>query len=76
MTSSMLRGGEPGQDGRKVLLASCATPQEVEPVITGWLKGQTRTGCGAAWAQLRNRPALRQAATVPLILAFYCIAGL
>ena len=26
-------------------------------------------------AQLRNRPALQQAATVPLILAFYCIVG-
>ena len=26
-------------------------------------------------AQLRDRPALQQAATVPLILAFYCIIG-
>jgi hypothetical protein len=49
-------------------------PGDVEPFIAGWFSARP------AWArdlvvQLHNRPALRQAATVPLILAFYCIIG-
>lgn len=47
-------------------------PEDVEPFITGWFTGQP--GWAAALsAQLRDRPALQQAATVPLILAFYCM---
>lgn len=49
-------------------------PEDVEPVVIDWLQG--RPGRAAELlAQLRNRPAVRQAATVPLILAFYCITG-
>jgi hypothetical protein len=49
-------------------------PEDVEPIINRWFSGR------AAQAedlrdQLRGRAALQQAATVPLILAFYCIVG-
>jgi hypothetical protein len=49
-------------------------PDDVEQVIAGWFSGRPD------WAarltlQLRNRPVLQQAATVPLILAFFCIVG-
>jgi lipopolysaccharide biosynthesis regulator YciM len=49
-------------------------PDDVEPVIQRWFAD--RPGQGAALAaQLARRPGPRQAATVPLILAFYCILG-
>ena len=67
-----VRGDNPARMAGRLL--PLRYPEDVEPVITGWLQG--RPGRAAELlAQLRNRPALRQAATVPLILAFYCIAG-
>jgi hypothetical protein len=49
-------------------------PDDVEALIAAWFSGRP------AWArelvaQLRDRPALQHAATVPLILAFYCIVS-
>jgi hypothetical protein len=49
-------------------------PDDVEPFIARWFAGRPAWGAGLA-AQLRARPALQQPATVPLILAFYCIVG-
>jgi len=49
-------------------------PDDVEAFIDGWFCG--RPGWASALtAQLRDRPAFQQAATMPLILAFYCIVG-
>ena len=45
-----------------------------EPVIQRWFADQPEYGEALA-AQIARRPSLQQAATVPLILAFYCILG-
>jgi len=47
-------------------------PHDVEPFINAWFSGRPAWAASLA-TQLRDRPALQQAATVPLILAFYCI---
>ena len=49
-------------------------PADVEPFIQRWFAGQPEHGNDLA-AQITRRPGLQQAATVPLILAFYCILG-
>lgn len=49
-------------------------PGDVEPFIERWFAGQPGRGNDLA-AQIALRPELQQAATVPLILAFYCIIG-
>ncbi len=49
-------------------------PRDVEAVINQWFADQPERGQVLA-AQLASRPSLQQAATVPLILAFYCILG-
>ena len=49
-------------------------PDDVEPFIVGWFAGRPAWAAALA-AQLRDRPVLQQPATVPLILAFYCIVG-
>ena len=49
-------------------------PDNVEPFIAAWFSGRPAWAASLA-AQLRDRPDLQQAATVPLILAFYCIVG-
>ena len=49
-------------------------PGDVEPFIERWFAGQPDQGNDLA-AQIARRPGLQQAATVPLILAFYCIVG-
>ena len=49
-------------------------PGDVEPFIQRWFAGQPERGNDLA-AQIARRPGLQQAATVPLILAFYCIVG-
>ena len=49
-------------------------PGDVEPFIERWFAGQPEQGKDLA-AQIARRPGLRQAATVPLMLAFYCIVG-
>jgi hypothetical protein len=62
-------------EARKVVdLQPLCYPDDVEPFIARWFSGRP------AWAadimkQLRDRPALQETATVPLILAFYCIVG-
>ena len=49
-------------------------PDDVEPFIHRWFAGQPERGHDVA-AQIARHPGLQQAATVPLILAFYCVAG-
>ena len=49
-------------------------PGDVEPFIERWFAGRPERGNDLA-AQLARRPGLQQAATVPLMLAFYCIVG-
>jgi hypothetical protein len=49
-------------------------PDDVEPFISQWLASDPAARDGLI-AQLRRRPPLREAATVPLILAFYCVLG-
>jgi len=49
-------------------------PGDVEPFIAAWFSERPAWAASLA-AQLRNRPELQQAATVPLLLAFYCIVG-
>ena len=49
-------------------------PGDVEPFIERWFAGQPEQGNHLA-AQIARRPGLQQAATVPLMLAFYCIVG-
>jgi len=47
-------------------------PGDVEPFIERWFAGRPKWGSDLA-AQIVRRPSLQQAATVPLLLAFYCI---
>jgi hypothetical protein len=49
-------------------------PEDVEPVIASWFTWRPARA-EELTAQICRRPDLRQAATVPLILAFYCIVG-
>ena len=49
-------------------------PDDVEAVIQRWFADNPERGQALA-AQIAGRPGLQQAATVPLILAFYCILG-
>ena len=49
-------------------------PDDVEPFIQRWFREKPAWGNDLA-AQIALRPGLQQAATVPLILAFYCIIG-
>ena len=49
-------------------------PDDVEPFIRRWFAQEPEWGNDLA-AQIARRPGLQQAATVPLILAFYCIVG-
>jgi hypothetical protein len=49
-------------------------PEDVEPFIRRWFDHQPERGEDLA-AQVARRPGLQQAATAPLVLAFYCIVG-
>jgi hypothetical protein len=49
-------------------------PSDVEAIIQHWFADTPERGQALA-AQIAQRPSLQQAATVPLILAFYCILG-
>jgi hypothetical protein len=49
-------------------------PEDVSSVIEQWFNAQPEEGRRLA-AQIERRPGLQQAATIPLILAFYCILG-
>lgn len=65
-------GGDPS---RQVgILQPIRYPDDVEPFIARWFSERPTWGADLT-AQLRARPALQHAATVPLILAFYCIVG-
>jgi len=65
------RGNQAHQVGE---LQPLRYPGDVEPVIEQWFAGQPERG-NALTRQIAERPSLQQAATVPLILAFYCILG-
>ena len=52
----------------------CATPTMSNPSSSRWFAQGPEWGNDLA-AQIARRPGLQQAATVPLILAFYCIVG-
>ena len=49
-------------------------PDDVEPFIHYWFRDRPEQANDLV-AQIARRPGLQQAATVPLILAFYCILG-
>jgi hypothetical protein len=49
-------------------------PDDVEPFIQQWFRERPAWGTDLA-VQIAHRPSLQKAATVPLILAFYCIVG-
>jgi hypothetical protein len=49
-------------------------PDDVEPFIGAWFAA-TPERAARLRAEISVRPALQQAATVPLILAFYCVIG-
>jgi hypothetical protein len=56
------------------ILQPLSYPDDVEAVITAWFGGRSSWAESLA-SQVRDRRVLRQAATVPLILAFFCIVG-
>ena len=56
------------------ILQSLAYPGDVEPFVMAWFSHRPDRAA-MLLAQLRDRPALQPAATVPLLLAFYCIIG-
>ncbi len=49
-------------------------PDDVQPFIERWFDAHPERGRNLSM-QIARRPDLQQAATVPLILAFYCIVG-
>ena len=49
-------------------------PDDVEPFVRHWFASRPERGEDLV-AQISRRPGLRQPATAPLILAFYCILG-
>lgn len=68
--------GTSGRDPKRKVgaLQSLRYPEDVEPFIIRWFESEPARGVDVV-KQLRDRPALRHAATIPLILAFYCIIG-
>jgi hypothetical protein len=64
--------GEPSR--RSGSLQPLTYPADVEPFIRLWFAADPDRGADLA-AQIARRPSLQAAATVPLILAFYCIVG-
>jgi hypothetical protein len=66
---------EEGNDSHRVgEIQSLRYPADVVPFIDCWFAQRPEWGRDLA-AQIAQRPDLRQAATVPLILAWYCIVG-
>ena len=64
-----------GTDAHRVgVLQPLSYPDDVEPFIRQWFSQQPERS-GDLVAQIARRPDLQKAATVPLILAFYCIIG-
>ena len=72
--SDQLNIEEGNQDHRVGELRSLHYPDDVEYVIQQWFAARPEQG-QALTAQIARRSNLQQAATVPLILAFYCILG-
>ena len=72
--NNQLNMGEANQNHWIGELQPLRYPQDVEAVIRRWFAGNPERGQDLA-AQLAGRPSLRRAATVPLILAFFCILG-
>ena len=72
--SRQLAIGESDPARRVGTLLPLRYPSDVEPFIAAWFTDRPLWAADLT-VQLRNRPALRRAATVPLILAFYCIVG-
>jgi len=66
--------GDEGSSRLVGVLQPLRYPDDVEPFIACWFSGRPAWAADLA-ARLRDRPALQEAATVPLILAFYCIVG-
>jgi NACHT domain len=66
--------GKNDPDRRVGVLQPLRYPSDVEQIIVGWCSARPELAAYLS-AQLRSRPALQQTATVPLILAFYCIVG-
>jgi hypothetical protein len=56
------------------LLQPLSYPEDVEPFVRRWF-GEKPSRGNDLIIQIAQRPALQQAARVPLILAFYCIIG-
>jgi NACHT domain len=66
---------EEGNDSYQVgELWPLSYPEDVEPFIYRWFEESPQRGTDLA-IQIARRPELQRAATVPLILAFYCIVG-
>ena len=66
--------GDDDPSRRVGVLRPLRYPSDVDPFVAAWFSGRPLWAEDLT-AQVRNRPALQQAATVPLILAFYCIVG-
>ncbi|WP_187365644.1 NACHT domain-containing protein [Trebonia kvetii] len=72
---NQLKIEDTSQDHRVVgALRPLQYPHDVEHVIQQWFAARPERGQALA-AQIAGRPSLQHAATVPLILAFYCILG-
>ena len=64
-----------GDDSHRVAeLQPLRYPDDIEPFIQHWFSARPKWGTDLA-AQIAQSPDLQQSATVPLILAFYCILG-
>ena len=66
--------GDDDPSRRVGVLQALRYPDDVEPFFAAWFCERSEWAASLA-AQLRNRPDLQQAATVPLILTFFCILG-
>jgi hypothetical protein len=66
---------EEGDDSHQVgELQPLRYPDDIEPFIARWFAARPDWGRDLL-SQIARRPGLQRAATVPLILAFYCIVG-
>lgn len=66
--------GDDDPSRRVGVLQPLRYPDDVEPFVARWF-GERSAWAADLIAQLRDRTALQRAATVPLILAFFCIVG-
>ena len=72
--NQQLKIEEKHDGGRVAQLQPLRYPADVETFIHGWFASDSGRASDLA-AQIARRPSLQEAATVPLILAFYCIVG-